>query len=211
QTLADVGALVRRGHGLQSLKGVEVFIESLGIDGGEVVNISPLGADKKGSVLNPFDRAADASLVLDGIIIWLRARERVGRIECRIVSADLKLAMVIIGPRLGENFDAAVTELVIFRREWILINANLANRRFWRKLASRKTVNVELAAVRSRGRPGQRLQVGEQFVGIVGQRVQLLTGDDDRSGIASGIHIDGWHRIGHLNTLLLNLDAHGDV
>src|ERR1700683_4196043 len=150
---------MRRRNRLQNLNGIKVRIESLSINGREVVNISPLGADKKGRVLYPFDRAPNTSVELDSVIIWLGAGERIGRIERRIVSADLKLAMVTVGARLGEDFNAAITKLVVFRRERILINANLANRRLGRKLTGSEAVDVELAAVRASRRPGQRLQV----------------------------------------------------
>jgi hypothetical protein len=101
------------------LNGIEVLIETLSIDGGEVVNISPLGADEKRRVL--FDRTTDTSVVLDGVITWLGARERVGRVEWRIIPTDQELAMKFVGPRLGEDFDTAVAQLVVFRRERILI------------------------------------------------------------------------------------------
>ena len=35
------------GIGLQGLNGIEVLIKRLSVDGGEVVNISALGADKE--------------------------------------------------------------------------------------------------------------------------------------------------------------------
>ena len=118
---------MRRRNRLQNLNGIEVRIESLSVNGREVVNISPLGADEKRRVLYPFDRAPNAPIELDGVIIWLGAGEWIGRIERRIVSADLNLAVVTVGARLRKNLNAAVAEFVVFRRERIRINANLAN------------------------------------------------------------------------------------
>ena len=74
-----------------------------------------------------------------------------------------------------------------------------------------ETVDVELSAVRSGGGTGQGLQIGEQFVGIVGQSFQFLAGDGDGSGVVRGIDIDGRGGIGDLNFLLLDFDGHGNV
>src|SRR5271163_4845418 len=59
QTRADVGAVVRRGNGFEGLNRLEVLIESFRIDGGNVVNVSALDADKKRGVLA--ERTADAA------------------------------------------------------------------------------------------------------------------------------------------------------
>ncbi len=52
----------------------------------------------------------------------------------------------LVRPRLGEDFDPAKAEPVIFGRERTLIDANLANGIFRRKLAATEPVNEDRAA-----------------------------------------------------------------
>ena len=68
-----------------------------------------------------------------------------------------------------------------------------------------------MSAVRTGGWPCQRLQVREQFVGIVGQGFQFFTCDRDGSGVVRGIDIDSRRRVGDLNLHLLHFDGHGNV
>ena len=82
---------------------------------------------------------------------------------------------------------------------------------FGRKLARGKAIDVELSAVRSGGGTCQSLQVGEQFVGIVGQRLQFFAGDGDGTGVVCRIDVDCGRGIGDLNFLLLDFDGHGHV
>ena len=49
--------------------------------------------------------------------------------------------MKLVRPRFGENLNTAIPELVLLRRERILIDADLANSRLWRQLASGKAVD----------------------------------------------------------------------
>ena len=99
--------------------------------------------------------------------------------------------MEFVGAGLGEDFDPSVAQLVVFRGERILVDANLADRRLRRKLARGESVDVDLAAVRPGGRPGQRLQVRLQFVRIVGQRVEIFTRKHDRARIVRRDDVDG--------------------
>ena len=119
--------------------------------------------------------------------------------------------MVLVGSWLGEDFDAAVTQLVVFGRKRILIDADLADGRFRRELTGRETVNVHLPAIRPGRRSGQRLQIGLQLIGIVGKSLELCARNDDGSGVVGGIHIDGRGGVGDLNFLSLHFNRHGDV
>jgi len=56
-----------------------------------------------------------------------------------------------VGARFGKDLYAAIAQLVVFGGKRSLIDANLANGFLGRKLAGSKTVDIELAAVRSRG------------------------------------------------------------
>jgi hypothetical protein len=47
----------------------------------------------------------------------------------------------------GEDFDAAVTEAIVFGGKWIAVDANLAYSGFGGELSAGEAVNVNLAAV----------------------------------------------------------------
>ena len=51
--------------------------------------------------------------------------------------------MKFIGAGLGENLDSTETQFVVFRREGILVDADLANRILRRQLATAESVNVD--------------------------------------------------------------------
>jgi len=57
-----------------------------------------------------------------------------------------------IGPGLGEDLDAAVSERVEFRCKRIGIDADFANGLLGRQLAAAEPVDVNLAAIGTRGR-----------------------------------------------------------
>src|SRR4029077_20359218 len=101
--------------------------------------------------------------------------EGIGRIESRVVPADEELPVEFIGAGFGEDFDPAVAQLVEFGRERVLVDANLANRRLWRKLPGSESVNIELPPVRPRGRPRQGLQISQQLIRIVRQGLQFFS------------------------------------
>ena len=119
--------------------------------------------------------------------------------------------MIFVSSGLGEDFNAAVAELVILRRKGILVDADFANRRLGGKLTGGKSVDIHLSAVRTRRRPGQRLQIGLKLIRIVGQCLELLAGDRDRAGVVRGVYIDGRCGIGNLNFLLLHFNGQSYV
>jgi len=59
----------------------------------------------------------------------------------------------------AEQVDAAVAELVVFRGKGILVDADFADGGFGRELASGKSVDVNLTAVRSGGGAREGLQL----------------------------------------------------
>ena len=67
--------------------------------------------------------------------------------------------MPLVGPRLGENLDAAVAELVVFGRKRILIDADFADGGFWRKLACGEAVDINLAAIGAGGGAGEGFEI----------------------------------------------------
>src|SRR6202011_3345468 len=92
-------------------------------------------------------------------------------------------SMQMVRTRLGQYLDAAVTQFVVFRGEGILVDSYFANRRFRRQLSTGKPVYVDLSAVRTGCRSGQRIQLVLQLIGIVRERVQILALDNDRAGV----------------------------
>jgi hypothetical protein len=95
-------------------------------------------------------------------------------LNARVVAVHHKHAMELVGAGLGEDFDAPVAQLVVLRRKGILVDADFADRRFWRKLAAGESIDIDLPAVRSSRRTGQRIQFVLQLVGIVGKRIQVV-------------------------------------
>src|SRR5262249_17784052 len=62
--------------------------------------------------------------------------------------------------------------------------------RLGRKLSTGEPVNVDLPAIGTGRWAGKRLQFRLEFVGIVGQRVQVLTADDHRACVVVRIYAD---------------------
>src|SRR5579863_7123747 len=110
--------------------------------------------------------------------------------------------MPFIHTRLGENFDASVSDFVILRGKWILIYADFANGGFGRELARGESINVKLAAIGACRGASQCSEVGLQFVGVIGERVESCSGDDDGAGIVLRTYVDHSGLVGDGNLLL---------
>src|SRR2546430_17089021 len=104
--------------------------------------------------------------------------------------------MKLIRSRFRQDFDAAVTKFVVFGGKGILIDSNLADGGFWRKLPGGEAVNVDLTAVRTGRRTSESLEFRLQFVGVVGKRLKILALHDHRSSIVRRIDIDSGGGIG---------------
>src|SRR6478609_10331142 len=107
-----------------------------------------------------------------------------------MIVVKYELAVDFIGARLGENLNPAKAHTVILRGKRILVDANFPDGRLWRKLATGKTVNVNLPAIGPGGRTGQCLKFRLQLVGIVRKRVKVFAADHDAAGIVvrAGAH-----------------------
>jgi hypothetical protein len=75
--------------------------------------------------------------------------------------------VILVGARLGQNLDSPETGAVVFGRERVLIHANLTDGRLRRNHASAEAIDVDLAAVGSRGWPGEHLKRIRQILGVV--------------------------------------------
>ncbi len=82
--------------------------------------------------------------------------------------------MQLVRTRLGKDLHAAVTQLVVLRREGILVDTNFADRRLRRQLPTGKAVHVNLSAVRPSRRPSQRRQLALKLIRIIRQCVKVL-------------------------------------
>ena len=89
--------------------------------------------------------------------------------------------------RLGEDLDAAEAEFVVLGRKRVLVDANLADGFLGRKLASAEAVDVNGAAVGTRGRAGQGLQIGGEVVGVIGERFEVGPAQRQGAGIAGRV------------------------
>ena len=119
--------------------------------------------------------------------------------------------MELVGAGLGEDFDAPVAQLVVLRRKWVLVDADFADRRFWRKLAAGKSIDIDLPAVGACRRTGQRIEFVLQLVGIVGKRIQILALDDDGSRVAVRTGADTGGVALYLNLLLFHRQLQNHV
>ena len=101
--------------------------------------------------------------------------------------------MELAGARPRGDFDAPIAQLVIFRGEGILIDADFQDIRFGGKLAGGESINVNLAAIGSRRGARQCLQLRLQFIRVVRERLQILSLDHQGRGVFLGIdaHLGG--------------------
>src|SRR5581483_790086 len=128
-----------------------------------------------------------------------------------VISINEQVAVILVGPRFGENFYSAVAQLVVLRGKRILINANFANRRLGGKLAASETINVDLATIRSCRRPSQSLEILLQFVRIIRQGIEILSLEDNRTCIVGGARVHARGLVLYIELFVLNLDLESDV
>src|SRR5205814_1918032 len=88
--------------------------------------------------------------------------------------------------RLREYLNPSKAEPVVFGRKRVLVNTNFANRFLWRQAPIGKTVDENLAAVRSRRWPSQYLQHVGNFLRVVRQALDLGAAQHDRAGVVIG-------------------------
>ena len=99
--------------------------------------------------------------------------------------------MKLVCAGLGEDFDAAVAELVVLGRKRILVDADLADRFLRGELASAESIDEDCATAGSGRRAGERQQVRLEILGIVGQRLQIGAAQHQRARVVRGVGGDG--------------------
>src|SRR5262249_20555125 len=141
---------------------------------GKFVDISAAEVEKERSFLA--GRPAEIRAVVLRIVSRQRPRSLkwIARVKRIRVAVDQKLPVIFVRAGLGENFNTTKSKMIVFRRKGILVNSNLANRGFWRKLTSGEAININLSTIGARRRSGKRLQFVLQFIGIVGKRIEVF-------------------------------------
>src|SRR5208337_493984 len=179
-----------------------------GVDAGVGI-VAAFNAEEVRSLL--VECAADGAVVLDGVV-GRRRSKRVAGIERAVVALQEAPPMQRIGARFGENLDASITNVVELRREWILVDANLADRRLRRQRSAGKPVDVNLSAIGACRRTRQCLKLIRELVWIVGQRIRVRTFEHNGAGVGVGIGAYGRSAfVGHDHLLLRGLDRHLDL
>ena len=90
--------------------------------------------------------------------------------------------MKFVRAGFGQDLDAPVTKLVVFRRD------------------------INLTAVRPRRRAGESGELGGELIGIVGELVEIFVLQNNRTGVAARVHADRRVLGGHFNILLGDLN-----
>src|SRR5208282_5974435 len=116
---------------------------------GQIGDIAALNVEEKRSFLA--QRSAHVYAELSRIVPRRFCSLRqifkgVPRVKSRRISRKKKLSVELVRAGLSQDFDSPVTQLVIFRRERILIDANLSNRSLRRKLPCRESIDIYLAS-----------------------------------------------------------------
>src|SRR5579864_324071 len=159
------------------MHGSEIRIKRGRIDGGKFVNVAPGRVDEERCFL--VDRPTEIAVKNVGVVAGLGCEhERVARVEDRVAVVEEKLTVIFVAAGLGEDLNAAVAELVILRGKRVLVDANLANGRLRRKRAASESIDVNLTAVGTCGRAGERLQFRLKLVGVVRERLKILSLDN---------------------------------
>ena len=184
-------------------------IEQLCIDDGVRIVIPAKSTQKPRRAL--VERAADITQKESGVVRGFAGHKRVQRVERGVVPVGHDHSMQMVRTWLGQYLDAAVTQFVVFRRERILVDSYFADGRFRRQLSARKSVDIDLAAIRAGRRFGQRIQLILQLIGIVRKRVQILPLDHDRAGVVVRAGIESRTLVIDGNLLLVNSDDQSQI
>src|ERR1039458_8112862 len=117
----------------------------------------------------------------------LGGRVWIARVPKVVGEIPLRRSAILVGARLGEDFDLAVAQLVILRRERVLVDANLADGFLRRELAAAEAIHEDGSAVGAGRGSRQGREVGSQIVRIVGKRFEVGAAQHHGAGAARGI------------------------
>ena len=94
--------------------------------------------------------------------------------------------MHFIGAGLGEDLDPSITHLIVLGGVWVLVDADLANRRLGRHLASRKSVDIKLRRSVA-GVARHALQLLQHLLAVIRHRRELRPLQYDRIGVVGRV------------------------
>ena len=119
--------------------------------------------------------------------------------------------MKLIQARFGEDFDAAITQPIVFGGKRILVDANFANGSLGRECAAGKSVDIDLAAVRAGRWAGKRLKFGLQLIGIIRKRFEVLSLHNHHTGVVRRSNVDIRGGIRNLHFFLFHLNEERNI
>src|SRR5579884_658219 len=198
------------GNNLGEGGGLKISVENLRIYDGKIVDVAVVYIEIVRSAF--VERTAKIAVQKDGVIggLFGVAGKRVAGVESGSIAVDEELAVDPVGAGLGEDFDAAIAQVVVFRGERVLVDANLANGGFRRKLAAGEAVNVDLSPTGTGGGARKGFEIGLKIVGIIGERLEILAFQDDLAGVVALADFDGRGFVGDDHFFGLDLDAERD-
>ena len=173
--------------------------DSLGDVGGGVLRIDRIdnvlallldveSAEEERSIL--CKRPGDEAGVGVEVIVGLLGEQGVRRVGCRGVAVAGNVAVELLRAGFGDDLDTAITDAVVLGGKRILVYANLQDGRLGRKLPPGESVDVDLAAVRSCSGACQLLEFSLQFIGIVGEGIEVAAFEDQGAGVLLGVDAD---------------------
>ena len=142
---ADAQAILGRFEDrIKGIFGQRIGIEREGVDDVPVMDIAFVDIHEKRRFLA--ERAAQVSAVFAQQEWRFLLRVRIARVEDVVAEIEIRGAVILVGARLGENLDSPVAELVEFRREGVLVDADLANGIFRGQRPAGETIDVDLSS-----------------------------------------------------------------
>src|SRR5262249_48803696 len=107
-----------------------------------VVHLSPQdGCEDRGSL--GYDRSACCQVIHPDLVGRTVGGKRIPGVQARVVEQEKPAAVQLVGAGLGEYLDATESYLIVFGREWILVDEDLSNSLFCRQpLARSETINI---------------------------------------------------------------------
>src|SRR6185437_10148282 len=111
-------------------------------------------------------RAAQAAAILTllvGRALARADREGIARVQTLVLKICVETAAQLVCSGASQDVDPA-RRLIVFRRERILLNADLANRFLRRHVSTGEAIDENLSTVRSCRWSGERLKSGREFV-----------------------------------------------
>src|SRR5690348_2041615 len=179
---ARVGNRSNIGHDIQA------GIEHDRIDETGAVDVAALEIEEKRppSAEWPAEICVPEPAVIRGRLFVEGSQKRAEGIHMGIVVFARNVSVVVRASRLRCNVNSAITQAVVFSREGIGIDANLANGGFRGHIAAGEAVNVNLGPARSDRRARKSTNLALQLVRVVRQRIQVIARNSHGAGIAFG-------------------------